>query len=227
MIGVRGRSVFVDLGAKSEGIVPLEQFEDKPPVAGDMIDVVVDRFDPDEGLLLLSLKGAAVEASWENLARGSWSRPESTKSNKGGLEVEVDGIRGFLPISQIDINRVEDASVYIGQKLRVIVTEADQRQKNLVVSRRELPRTRACRAARENVGRAGGRASSAWRHSFGQALRRLRRPGWYRRAPARRRHELDPSVRRRKLCPRRPRRCRSKCSKSTGKRTRSTWVSSS
>ena len=61
-----------------------------------------------------------------------------TKTNKGGLDVEVDGIRGFLPIGQIDINRVEDASVYVNQKLKVVVTEANQRERNLVVSRRDL-----------------------------------------------------------------------------------------
>ena len=103
-----------------------------------MIDVVVDRFDPDEGLLILSLKGAAVEANWENLRKGLIVEARVTKTNKGGLDVEVDGIRGFLPIGQIDLNRVEDAAVYVNQKLKVVVTEANQREKNLVVSRREL-----------------------------------------------------------------------------------------
>ncbi len=139
VIGVRGRTVFVDLAAKSEGIVPIEQFGENPlPNAGDLIDVVVDHFDHEEGLLILSLKGAAVEADWSNLRKGLIVEARPTKVNKGGLEVLVDGIRGFLPIGQIDINRVEDASVYINQKLRVVVTEANQREKNLVVSRRDL-----------------------------------------------------------------------------------------
>jgi small subunit ribosomal protein S1 len=138
VIAVRGKSVFIDLGAKSEGVVPVEQFGDKLPNPGDMIDVTVDRFDADEGLLLLSLKGAAVEANWENLRKGLIVEARVTKTNKGGLDVEVGGIRGFLPIGQIDINRVEDASEYVNQKLRVVVTEANQRERNLVVSRREL-----------------------------------------------------------------------------------------
>jgi small subunit ribosomal protein S1 len=138
VIGVRGKSVFIDLGAKSEGVVPVEQFGAEIPNPGDMIDVVVDRFDTDEGLLLLSLKGAAVEANWENLRKGLIVEARVTKTNKGGLEVVVDGIRGFLPIGQIDVNRVEDASAYVNQKFRVIVTEANQRERNLVVSRREL-----------------------------------------------------------------------------------------
>jgi small subunit ribosomal protein S1 len=139
VIAVRGKSVFIDLGAKSEGVVPVEQFGENPlPKPGEMLDVVVDRFDSDEGLLILSLKGAAVEADWTNLRKGLIVEARPTKVNKGGLEVVVDGIRGFLPIGQIDINRVDDASVYLNQKLRVMVTEANQRERNLVVSRRDL-----------------------------------------------------------------------------------------
>ena len=138
VVAIRGKSVFVDLGAKSEGVVPVEQFEGNLPATGDMIEVNVDRFDTAEGLLILSLKGAAVEASWENLRKGLVVEAKVTKTNKGGLDVEVDGIRGFLPIGQIDVNRVEDAAVYVNQKLRVVVTEANHRERNLVVSRREL-----------------------------------------------------------------------------------------
>ena len=57
-----------------------------------------------------------------------------TKVVKGGLEVDVDGIRGFMPISQIDLSRVEDASTYVNQKFKALVTEANQREKNLVIS---------------------------------------------------------------------------------------------
>ena len=138
VVGIRGKVVFVDLAAKSEGIVPVEQFKGELPKPGDMIDVVVDHFDASEGLLILSLKGAAVEANWENVHKGMIVEAKVVKTNKGGLDVEVNGIRGFLPIGQIDYARVEDASIYINQKLRVVVTEANQREKNLVVSRREL-----------------------------------------------------------------------------------------
>jgi predicted RNA-binding protein with RPS1 domain len=139
VIAIRGRTVFIDLAAKSEGIIPVEQWGENPlPNPGDLIDVVVDHFDHAEGLMILSLKGAAVDADWTNLRKGLIVEARPTKVNKGGLEVLVDGIRGFLPIGQIDINRVEDASIYLNQKLRVVVTEANQREKNLVVSRRDL-----------------------------------------------------------------------------------------
>ncbi len=153
VVAVRGKSVFVDLGAKSEGVVPIEQFGETPiPNVGDMIDVHIDHFDHSEGLLILSLKGAAVEASWENLKRGLVVEARVTKVNKGGLDVEVDGIRGFLPIGQIDINRVEDASIYIGHKFKVTVTEANQREKNLVVSRRDIIEQEPPRPARRSPG---------------------------------------------------------------------------
>jgi small subunit ribosomal protein S1 len=138
VVAIRGNDVFLDLGAKSEGLVPLSQFDDKPPAVGDLIEVVFDRFDREEGLLLMSVKGAAVQANWENLRKDLVVEARATKEIKGGLEVEVNGIRGFLPISQLELGRVEDTKPYLNQKLRVLVTEADQRQRNLVVSRREL-----------------------------------------------------------------------------------------
>lgn len=138
VIAVRGHDVFLDLGAKSEGVVPLQQFEDKPPQPGDVIEVHFDHFDRAEGLLIMTLKGAAVQATWENIRDGLIVEARVTKEIKGGLEVEVNGIRGFLPISQIEIGRVEDAKVYVNQKFKVIVTDANQREKNLVVSRRDL-----------------------------------------------------------------------------------------
>ncbi|HMF37798.1 MAG TPA: S1 RNA-binding domain-containing protein [Isosphaeraceae bacterium] len=138
VICVRGRSLFVDLGGKSEGVIPLDQFEGEIPAPGAQIEVIVDHFDISEGIQHLRLKGAAIEASWENLRKGVIVEARGTKVIKGGLEVDVDGIRGFMPISQIDLSRVEDATAYVNQKFKAIVTEANQREKNLVVSRRDL-----------------------------------------------------------------------------------------
>ena len=103
VIGARGKSLFVDLGGKSEGVIPLDQFEGEIPAPGSEIEVIVDHFDPSEGIQHLRLKGAAVEATWENLRKGSIVEARVTKINKGGVEVDVDGIRGFMPISQIDL----------------------------------------------------------------------------------------------------------------------------
>ncbi len=138
VVALRGNTIFLDLGAKSEGIVPTDQFGSDLPNVGDMIEVVFDHFDHSEGLLVMSRKGAALAATWENLRKGMIVEARVTKAVKGGVEVDVNGIRGFMPISQIDNVRVESGADYLNQKLRAVVTELSQREKNLVVSRREL-----------------------------------------------------------------------------------------
>jgi small subunit ribosomal protein S1 len=138
VIGVRGKSLFVDLAGKSEGVIPIDQFEGEIPQPGSQIEVIVDRFDTSEGIQHLRLKGAAIEASWENLRKGVIVEARGTKVVKGGLEVDVDGIRGFIPISQIDLSRVEDAAGFVNQKFKALVTEVNAREKNLVISRRDL-----------------------------------------------------------------------------------------
>ncbi len=144
VISVRGKSIFVDLGGKSEGVLSVDQFEGDLPLPGAPIEVMVERFDHEEGLLILRRKGSAIDADWETLRKGVIVEARVTKAVKGGLEVDVDGIRGFLPISQLDLSRVEDTASYINQKFKAIVTECNQREKNLVVSRREhLERERA------------------------------------------------------------------------------------
>jgi ribosomal protein S1 len=138
VIGARGKSLFVDMGGKSEGVIPLDEFEGEIPAPGASIEVVVDHFDVHEGIQHLRLKGSAIEANWENLRQGVIVEARGTKVVKGGLEVDVDGIRGFMPISQIDLSRVEDASAFVNQKFKALVTEVNPREKNLVISRREL-----------------------------------------------------------------------------------------
>jgi small subunit ribosomal protein S1 len=138
VIRVRGKSIFIDLGGKSEGILPVDQLEGPLPEPGATIDVIVDRFDPEEGVQLLRLKGAAIDADWDTLRKGVIVEARATKTVKGGLEVDVGGIRGFLPISQIDLTRVDDAAPFVNQKFKAIVTEANARERNLVISRRDL-----------------------------------------------------------------------------------------
>lgn len=138
VVALRGNTVFLDLGAKSEGVVPAEQFGTELPSVGDFVEVVFDRYDKEEGLLIMSRQGAAVAATWANLRKGLIVEARVVKEVKGGVEVEVNGIRGFLPISQIDLNRVETGKEFVNQKLKVLVTEANERERNLVVSRREL-----------------------------------------------------------------------------------------
>lgn len=138
IIKVSKEWVFVDMGGKSEGCLPLSQLEGKEYAAGDEIPVTIERFDVNEGLLILSVRGAATSADWDTIKPGQIVEAVVTATNKGGLEVAVNTLRGFLPVSQIEIGRVEDTAAYMGQKFKVMVTEANARIKNLVVSRRDF-----------------------------------------------------------------------------------------
>lgn len=138
VISVRREDVFLDLGAKSQGIIPMKQFEGTPPKPGDEIEVLVVRYDPTEGLLLLSLPMAAQQADWSNVAEGMIVDARVTAVNKGGLAVDVNGIRGFVPASQVDVVHVPDLEPLVGQKLRCVIAEARPSERNLVLSRRAL-----------------------------------------------------------------------------------------
>ena len=141
IIGFRGDDVFVELSgddAKNQGIVSLRQF-DCPPEEGAVMDFVVERYDPAEGLMVLSREGAVQQAAWENLDRGSTVEARCTGSNKGGLELVLAGsIKAFMPASQIDLGHTDDLTVYHGQKLQAVVEEVRRKPKQLVLSRRKL-----------------------------------------------------------------------------------------
>src|SRR2546423_1264141 len=130
--------VFIDFGGKSQGIAPMQQFETEPKV-GEEMDFVVDRYDEREGLLILHPKGAAAaNVSWETLEVGQVVEGTVTGMNKGGLELDVKSMRGFMPAGQVDIYFQKDISTFIGQKMKAEVTQFDPRAKNLVLSRRNI-----------------------------------------------------------------------------------------
>ncbi len=136
---IHGADVFIDLpGGRTQGVLPLLQFPDGPPEIGTEVEVHIEGFDHANGVLLLSRKGAAVQADWASVAVGMIVEARVTEVNKGGVTVDVNGIRGFMPISQIDLYRVDDASQFVNQKLLCLVTEVDPSERNLVVSRRAL-----------------------------------------------------------------------------------------
>ncbi len=136
VVAIHNDDVFVDIGGKSQGIVPAKQFEDKLPSPGDEIEVVIEHYKPDEGLVLLSLPGAVKEADWDTLEVGQIVEGVVTGHNKGGLELKINAIRAFMPISQIEMFQVDDLHPYVNQKLKCQVVELDKANRNLVVSRR-------------------------------------------------------------------------------------------
>jgi ribosomal protein S1 len=136
---IHGPDVFIDLpGGRTQGVLPLMQFPEGPPALGTEIEITIEGFDRANGVLLLSRKGAAVEADWSSVAAGMTVEARVTETNKGGLSVDVNGIRGFMPISQIDLYRVEDTEQFVNQRLLCLVTEVNAAERNLVVSRRAL-----------------------------------------------------------------------------------------
>jgi small subunit ribosomal protein S1 len=139
VLSVHGPDVFVDVpGGRSQGVLPLLQFPDGPPAPGTEVEVHIEGYDRANGLLLLSRQGAAVDADWSSIAEGMTVEARVTAVNKGGLEVDVNGIRGFMPISQIELFRVENVESYVNQRLLCLVTEVVPSERNLVVSRRAL-----------------------------------------------------------------------------------------
>lgn len=131
-------NVFVDLGGRNQGVLSLRQFPVAPEI-GTVVEVIVARFDPEEGLYQIALPGAAVDvADWSDLATGMVVEAKITGHNKGGLECDVNHIRGFIPAGQISLFRVEDLSQFVGESMTCVVTEANPERRNLVLSHRAV-----------------------------------------------------------------------------------------
>jgi small subunit ribosomal protein S1 len=138
VVSVSQDDVFVDFGGKSQGIASLLQFEDIPSI-GDEIEFNVERYDPREGLLILNRKGAASSnVSWETLEVGQVVEGTVTGVNKGGLEIDVKGMRAFMPAGQVDVFHVPDLSQFLNQRMNAEVTQVEREGRNIVLSRRNL-----------------------------------------------------------------------------------------
>lgn len=139
ILRVSGSDVFVDIGGRTQGILPLEQFPDAPPRPGQEVEVTIRGYDEKDGLVLLERPGIALaQASWASIAVGTVVEARVTAVIKGGLEVNVSGIRGFIPASQVDVHRVEDLTPYVGQCFPCQVMEANPQEETLVLSRRAV-----------------------------------------------------------------------------------------
>lgn len=135
---IHGDSVFFLLKGQYDGYVAVKQFK-KEPEPGTMTDVVVTGFNSDDSLYELSLPGAAVTVGdWSDLEVGKLIEVRITGSNTGGLECSVNNIRGFIPASQIDVSRVENLGGFVNQTMECVITEANKKKKNLVLSRRAI-----------------------------------------------------------------------------------------
>ncbi len=138
VIKIHNANVFVSLGGPNEGVISLLQFTDMP-TEGMQIDVVLRAFNAEEGLYECGIPGEAIAANdWGDLEEGAVVEAKIESANTGGVECKVGNIRGFIPISQLSEFRIESAADYVGQKLLCIVTEANPRRGNLVLSHRAV-----------------------------------------------------------------------------------------
>ena len=138
VVAVHGDDVFVELGSREQGCVSAKQFE-QPPEVGAELEVIVQRFNAEEGLYDLALPNRAMDVDdWADIEEGMLLDARVTGHNAGGLECEVNRLRGFIPVSQIALYRVEDLAQFVDEKFTCLVTEANPERRNLVLSRRAV-----------------------------------------------------------------------------------------
>ncbi len=142
VIEVVGDQVVVDVGYKSEGLVPLNEWEDEPPPQpGDSVEVLLEGMEDETGEIVLSRKKAHRMRQWEMVIskyhEGDTVRGKVTRKIKGGLLVDI-GVNVFLPASQVDIRRPHDIADYIDQDISCMILKIDEGRRNIVVSRRKL-----------------------------------------------------------------------------------------
>lgn len=138
VVAIRRDDVFVELGGREQGIMSATLF-DQPPVPGATVEVIIQKLNPEDGLYELTVPNAAVEVDdWADLHEGMLVDARVTGHNTGGLECVVNHLRGFIPISQVSLYRVEDLAQFLDQKFTCLVTEANPQRRNLVLSRRAV-----------------------------------------------------------------------------------------
>ena len=145
IIGISGNEVIVDVGLKSEGYVPLNEWEDQSEIdPGDEIEVLLEQIETETGTLLLSKRKADRIRGWERLLstckEGDKVSGKCMRKIKGGLLVDI-GVPVFLPASQVDTRRPGDVSNYIGKTIEAVVLKIDEERRNIVISRRKLIET--------------------------------------------------------------------------------------
>jgi small subunit ribosomal protein S1 len=135
VVSIQGDDVFIEFGPKSQGICPLSQFTEKPEL-GSHMEFMVDRFDQNDGILILSRKGSVAKADWEALAVGQIVEARCTGTNKGGLDMEVANHSAFMPAGQVDVRHIDDLGIFVGEKFPCEVIELDRQRARIVLSRR-------------------------------------------------------------------------------------------
>jgi len=142
IIEVRPKEALVDIGYKSEGVVSGNEFEDiKAVKVGDEVDVLIEKLEDKEGMVVLSKEKAEFKKNWERILsicnEGGTIAGKVKAIVKGGLLVNI-GVEAFLPASQIDVATPKNLQQYVGNTYDFKVVKINQERQNIVLSRREL-----------------------------------------------------------------------------------------
>lgn len=143
VVSVNKREIVVNIGYKSEGVIPRSEARYNPDIkAGDTLEVFVESHEDKNGQLLLSHKKARVLRSWDRI-NGAFDNDEVINGyikcrTKGGLIVDVFGIEAFLPGSQIDVKPIRDYDIFVGKTMEFKVVKVNHEFKNVVVSHKAL-----------------------------------------------------------------------------------------
>lgn len=143
VISINKREVVVNIGAKSDGIIPYNEFRYNPDLkVGDTVEVYVESQEDSRGQLVLSHRKARARKSWERVNQALESdeiiQGYIKCRTKGGMIVDVFGIEAFLPGSQIDVKPIRDYDVFVGKTMEFKVVKINQEYKNVVVSHKAL-----------------------------------------------------------------------------------------
>jgi len=143
VLEVRDNEVLVDIGYKSEGVIPGGEFTDLKAVkVGDQLNVLLDAIEDENGLVILSKQKADQKLRWDRVLSkyGEGSVVEGVVKSRvrGGLMVDVEGVDAFLPGSQIDIMPVRNTDPYLGNKYEFKIIKISTDRRNIILSRREL-----------------------------------------------------------------------------------------
>jgi small subunit ribosomal protein S1 len=143
VVSINNKDVVLNIGFKSDGLVPVNEFRDTPDLkVGDSVDVFVEQREDANGQLVLSRKRAKTQRSWEMineaLENDTIINGFVKSRTKGGLIVDIIGVEAFLPGSQIDIKPIRDYDVYVGKTMEFKVVKINHEFKNVVVSHKVL-----------------------------------------------------------------------------------------
>ena len=158
VIAMNKREVVVNIGFKSDGIIPMSEFRYNPDLkVGDKVEVYIENQEDKKGQLILSHKKARATRSWDRVNE-ALENEEIIKGyikcrTKGGMIVDVFGIEAFLPGSQIDVKPIRDYDVFVGKTMEFKVVKINQEFKNVVVSHKALIEAELEQQKKEIIGK--------------------------------------------------------------------------